>query len=224
MIEVMNANIDDLHTRATRHAALGDPTRLRIVDLLRLGDRSPRELQDRLGIASNLLAHHLGVLADAGLTTRTRSEGDRRRSYLHLVPTSIDGADATVAAHRVLFVCTANSARSQLAEHLWRERSAVPAASAGTIPAPTVAPGAVRIAAAHGLDLSEATPRLLDDVAAAGDLRIAVCDNAYELLGEGDLHWSVTDPAASGTDDAFESAFADLRRRIETVAPFITAA
>lgn len=220
----MNANTDDLHARAARHAALGDPTRLRIVDLLRLGDRSPRELQDRLDITSNLLAHHLGVLAAAGLTTRSRSEGDRRRSYLHLVPTTIDGADAAVAAHRVLFVCTANSARSQLAEHLWREQSDVPAASAGTIPAAAVAPGAVRVAAAHGLDLSGATPRLLDDVAAAGDLRIAVCDNAHELLDDGDLHWSVADPAASGTDSAFETAFTDLRRRIDAIAPFVTAA
>jgi ArsR family transcriptional regulator, arsenate/arsenite/antimonite-responsive transcriptional repressor / arsenate reductase (thioredoxin) len=35
---------------------------------------------------SNLLAHHLRVLEEAGLVTRHRSEGDKRRSYLRLVP------------------------------------------------------------------------------------------------------------------------------------------
>src|SRR3546814_5041194 len=85
---------------------------------------------------SNLLAHHLKVLEGAGLIVRTRSEGDRRRSYVRMVPEATRGLDpqAAVAASRVVFVCTANSARSQLAEHLWRARSAVPAASAGTAP------------------------------------------------------------------------------------------
>ncbi|MDJ1114745.1 helix-turn-helix domain-containing protein [Microbacterium dauci] len=220
----MTSELDDLHARAARHAALGDPTRLRIIDLLRLGDRSPSELQHRLDISSNLLAHHLGVLAEAGLTSRSRSEGDRRRSYLHLMSAATDVVGAPISVRRVLFVCTANSARSQLAEHLWRDRSDIPAASAGTVPAERVAPGAVRVAAAHGLDLSHAVPRLIDEVAHDDDLRIAVCDNAHELLGDGDLHWSVPDPAASGTDRAFEAAFTDLRRRIDVFAPFVTAA
>ena len=41
-------------------------------------------LQHELGMTSNLLAHHLRTLEDAGLLTRRRSEADRRRSYLHL--------------------------------------------------------------------------------------------------------------------------------------------
>lgn len=70
----------DLETRAARHAALADVTRLAVVDLLALQDASPREIAERLGLGSNLLAHHLAVLERAGLVERRRSEADRRRS------------------------------------------------------------------------------------------------------------------------------------------------
>ncbi|MGO2110680.1 MAG: helix-turn-helix domain-containing protein [Pseudoclavibacter sp.] len=80
----MNAERISLERRAEVHAALADVARLRIVDLLVLGDRSPSELQLALGLPSNLVAHHLGVLESAGLVTRTRSEGDGRRSYVRL--------------------------------------------------------------------------------------------------------------------------------------------
>jgi len=82
---------------------------------------------------SNLLAHHLRTLEQAGVITRRRSEGDRRRAYLRLVPGTLDSLVAAPAAAvpRVLFVCTANSARSHLAAALWRRASHVPAASAG---------------------------------------------------------------------------------------------
>nr|BFE76149.1 hypothetical protein GCM10020092_094500 [Actinoplanes digitatis] len=72
--------------RARIHAALGDPARLAIVDALTLGDASPSEIGHGLGMPTNLVAHHLKVLQDAGLIVRTRSEGDRRRTYLRLQP------------------------------------------------------------------------------------------------------------------------------------------
>ena len=50
-----------LESRAARHAALGDPVRLAIVDELAVSDLAPVELQERFGLASNLLAHHLDV-------------------------------------------------------------------------------------------------------------------------------------------------------------------
>ena len=53
--------------RARMHAALGEPVRLRIVDRLVLGDASPGELGRQVGLPTNLLAHHLKVLDDAGL-------------------------------------------------------------------------------------------------------------------------------------------------------------
>ena len=74
----MNTERNDLRRRVARHAALADATRLRIVDLLILGDRSPTELQTALGISSNLLAHHLNLLEQAGIVRRSKSEADGR--------------------------------------------------------------------------------------------------------------------------------------------------
>jgi DNA-binding HxlR family transcriptional regulator len=63
-----------------------------------------------LTMPSNLLAHHLHVLEQAGIITRRRSEGDRRRTYLRLIPGTLDQLPAPPVrtARRVLFVCTAN--------------------------------------------------------------------------------------------------------------------
>src|ERR1700756_5277700 len=127
----------ELERRAAVHAALADPARLAITDALADGDASPSELAELLAMPSNLLAHHLRVLEATGLVTRHRSEGDRRRTYLRLVPGVVDALTGPPGrvARRVLFVCTANSARSHLAAALWRRASAVPAVSAGTRPA-----------------------------------------------------------------------------------------
>lgn len=211
--------------RAAKHAALADLARLHIVDLLANGDRSPTELQSAVGVGSNLLAHHLKVLEQAGLITRRRSEADRRRSYVRLVPAAFDTlAVASVdRADRVVFVCTANSARSQLAAALWRRASPVPVASAGTHPAEVVAPGAVETAARHGLSFTPTVPTGLNGVRLDTDLVITVCDAAHEELADsGTMHWSVPDPVRVGTEDAFDAAFEDLVRRIVHLAPRIT--
>src|SRR5579862_7215453 len=84
-----------LARRAAVHAALSDPSRLRITDTLLAGDASPSELAALLGMPSNLLAHHLHVLEQAGVITRRRSEGDRRRTYLQLVPATLDSLAVT---------------------------------------------------------------------------------------------------------------------------------
>ena len=86
---------------------------------------------------------------------------------------------------RVVFVCTANSARSQLAAALWAQASAVPATSAGTHPAAKIAPGAARAARKHGLALVQDEPQQLAEVLATADFVVAVCDNAYEELDPG---------------------------------------
>jgi len=80
----------ELARRAAVHAALADPARLQIADTLLAGDASPSELTAMLAMPSNLLAHHLHVLEQAGIITRRRSEGDRRRTYLQLVPGPLD--------------------------------------------------------------------------------------------------------------------------------------
>jgi len=213
--------------RARVHAALGEPARLAIVDRLVLGDVSPGELGRELGLASNLLAHHVKLLHQAGVVARSRSEGDHRRTYLRLRPGALAGLvpSGTVRAPRVVFVCTHNSARSQLAAALWKRCSAVPAASAGTEPADRVHPLAVAAARGQGLSLARARTHDLRDVLRPDDLVVAVCDNAHEQLGgqvAERLHWSVPNPARSGRDEAFEEALRDLTDRVDRLAPAVT--
>jgi protein-tyrosine-phosphatase len=214
----MAATAADLRQRAARHAALGDPARLAIVDELSTSDRAPVELCRRLGMASNLLAHHLDVLERVGLIERSRSSGDGRRRYVHLVPAGLQGLwpGPAIDVGAALFVCTANSARSQLAAALWRRATGEPAASAGTHPAEHVHPGAVAAARRVGLDLGPAVPRGLDEVDAWPPVVVTVCDRAHEELGAGDewLHWSVPDPVRAGGAAAFDAAVAELAGRI----------
>lgn len=213
-------------SRVARHAALADPARLRIVDLLTLGDFSPTELQAVLGMPSNLVSHHLRALEAAGLAVRHRSEADKRRSYLRLAPGALDGLTpgAEHGARRVLFVCTRNSARSQLAAGLWGQVSDIPSASAGTHPAERIAPGAIDVARRHGLDLGDSAPRSLDQVAGRGDFVVTVCDNAHEELpGLDGVHWSIPDPLRLNTREAFEDAFEAIARRVSGACPRLKA-
>ncbi len=157
------------------------------------------------------------------MVERSRSEGDHRRTYLRLKPAALAGLTpaGVRAAPRVVFVCTRNSARSQLAAALWKRHSRVPATSAGTDPAPRVHPRAVAVARTHGLSLPRAGTSHVDDVLHPRDLVVAVCDNAHEHLGAtvpDRLHWSVPDPVPAGTDDAFDHALHELTDRVTRLA------
>jgi protein-tyrosine-phosphatase len=223
----MVAEQSNVEQRARVHAALADPARLTIVDRLMLGDASPGELAEVLQMTTNLVAHHVKVLTEARLVVRSPSEGDRRRSYLRLMPETIASLTPPPLppVPRVVFVCTHNSARSQLATALWAQRSRVPTTSAGTRPAARVHARAKRIAARHGLALAAATTAHINDVLRDDDFVIAVCDNAHEDLSPTAppaLHWSVPDPARTDTDAAFEAAYTDLASRIERLAPVLT--
>jgi protein-tyrosine-phosphatase len=180
-----------------------------------------------LAMPSNLLAHHLRVLEQAGIITRRRSEGDHRRTYLRLIPGPLDALTSRPrqAARRVLFVCTANTARSHLAAALWRQASTVPAASAGTHPAERIDPGAVDAARRHRLPMRRLRPRHIGEVRQDGDLVITVCDQACEELGhQAAAHWSVPDPVPSGDSASFDTAVTDLAGRVALLAPRLQAA
>ena len=202
------------------HAALADPQRLAMVEELLLGDRSPAWFSHHWGVASNLIAHHTKVLAEAGLVDRRRSEADQRRRYLHLTETGrrLAALPAITDAQRVVFVCTHNSARSQFAEALWRSTSAIPAASGGTEPAARVHPLARRVAKRHGVDLRGAIPKHIGAEALDGAFVVTVCDHADERTPAPHRHWSVPDPVADGAEAAFEAAWEDIADRVEALA------
>ena len=210
-----------VEARAARHGALSDPVRLAVVDELTMSDRAPVELRKLVGIESNLLAHHLDVLESVGIIVRSISSGDGRRRYVRLVRHSLDGLrpGTPLTARPALFVCTRNSARSQLAAALWRSMAGAAAESAGTHPADRVHPGALAAAKRVGLDLTGATPRLLADVRRRPGLVVTVCDQAHEeLAADLDwLHWSMPDPVTTGSRAAFDATVVELRGRIESL-------
>ncbi|MGH7475105.1 MAG: arsenate reductase ArsC [Longimicrobiales bacterium] len=124
---------------------------------------------------------------------------------------------------KVLFLCTANSARSQIAEALLNARGGgrFIAASAGSNPALRVNPLALRELERAGVKTAGSVPKSIDAVMAdEWDLIITVCDHARESCPvfpgrPPSAHWGVPDPAAVGGDDqAREAAFAQTARTI----------
>lgn len=218
----------DLPRRAAMHHALGDVHRLAMVDVLWVSDRTPSELREVTGLASNLLAFHLDVLEQAGLITRHRSQGDGRRRYVSLNAASVGGAVASPVlgvSGPVLFVCSHNAARSQLAAALWTAATGQASLSAGLEPADIVHPLAVRVAKAHGLDLTAASPRSYEEVEVEPGLVVSVCDRARESGVPFDAplwHWSVPDPVEGRRAD-FEQAFVTLHKRIGRLAGTVAA-
>lgn len=127
---------------------------------------------------------------------------------------SSDAAGSRTGVTRVLFLCTANSARSQIAEALLAQRGGdrFVVASAGTAPAASVHPGAVAALAHLGIDWSGARPKGLTAVGGVDwDLVITTCDQLREGCPQFPghaiyAHWGVPDPAYS---DRGGAAFSD---------------
>lgn len=125
---------------------------------------------------------------------------------------------------RVLFLCTGNSARSQMAEGLLRHLAAdrYEAFSAGVDPAPAVNPLAVQVMAEIGIDIREQYPKHLREFLRDEFHRVVtVCDNAAEgcptFPGDPErIHWSFEDPAAvDGTEEDRLRAFRVIRRELQ---------
>jgi protein-tyrosine-phosphatase len=205
------------------------------------------ELTGLVGEPQNLVSYHLGKLRDGRLVSARRSSADRRDTYytvdlariggllsatagalhpgLRLSPASRD--DARPGPVSVLFLCTGNSARSQMAEALVRARSGgvIEAYSAGSHPKP-VHPNAVRVMRdEHGLDLSGHVSKHLDVFAGHRlDWVISLCDRVREVCPEfpghpETIHWSIPNPAAGDADDdatypLFQQTAAELATRI----------
>ncbi len=121
----------------------------------------------------------------------------------------------------MLFLCTGNSARSQMAEALAEQLSggAVSAASAGSHPKP-VSPHAVRVMRERGIDISGRRSKHLDELAGQRfDYVISLCDRVREVCpefpgGPDLIHWSIPDPAREPGSEAFERTARELHTRI----------
>jgi ArsR family transcriptional regulator, arsenate/arsenite/antimonite-responsive transcriptional repressor / arsenate reductase (thioredoxin) len=221
---------DSFEERVAVYSALGDPSRLAMVDDLRVSDRSPTELAVRHRLSSNLLAHHLVVLESAGLISRGVSAGDARRRYVRLDHARLNAvavlpALAVTLQPEMVFLCTHNSARSQLAAALWIHRTGGRARSAGTHPAPQIHQMAREAGVRRGLDLATATPQLLDasqtqpQDAQTSVQVVTVCDRVHEDLNTepGWWHWSIPDPVETGTEAAFDAVISELDLRIDAL-------
>ncbi len=215
---------------------LGDPLRWQVVVELGRSDRRAGELVELLGKPQNLVSYHLGELRRAGVVSARRSSADGRDVYyraevrrchdllrhagaaLHPGHDRTAGAPTTSTRRRprpkILFLCTGNSARSQIAEALLQHRSsgAVEARSAGSHPKP-LHPAAVRVLAERGIDISGRTSKSLAQFSRHRfDRVITMCDKVRELCPElpgapRAAHWSIADPAAAGDEAAVEQAF-----------------
>ena len=221
----------------------GHPLRWRLLTELGRSDRQVRELVGLLGQPQSLVSYHLGQLRAGGLVSSRRSSADRRDAYyrIDLARCAELLTDAGRALHpglglvpplaarirgpvrvRVLFLCTGNSARSQLAEALAGQigGDAIEAASAGSRPKP-LHPDAVLVMREHGLDISERRPKHLDTFAGQRfGYVISLCDRVREVCPEFPghpqmIHWSIADPSGEqDTHQAFRRVAAELRTRI----------
>ncbi len=125
---------------------------------------------------------------------------------------------------RILVLCTGNSARSQMAEGLFRVlgEGKVAVQSAGSVPAATVNPVAVQVMAERGIDISGQRPKQVDSLLNQRfDYVITVCDNARDACPifpaqVERIHWSFADPATvPGSDEDKLAAFRTTRDGLE---------
>jgi ArsR family transcriptional regulator, arsenate/arsenite/antimonite-responsive transcriptional repressor / arsenate reductase (thioredoxin) len=229
---------------------IGHPVRWRLLRELVRSDRAVRELTELLGEPQSLVSYHLRQLRAGEVVSARRSAADGRDSYyaidlprcrdliyaaggaLHpgigLVPPPA-GPPLTRRRRRkvrVLFLCTGNSARSQIAEALLEQLSdgAVETASAGSHPK-ALHPNAVRVMRTRGVDISRRRTKHLDEFTSQRfDYVITLCDRVREVCPEfpqhPDLvHWSIPDPALEGSSaratlPAFERTADELETRI----------
>lgn len=226
----------------------GHPLRWQLLGELARSDRQVRELTAVVGKPQNLVSYHLGRLRAGQLVSMRRSSADGRDAYYRLdlarcrallaaagtalhpglaLAPPVNQGDALGRPVRVLFLCTGNSTRSQMAEALLRHLAgeAVDVHSAGSHPR-SVHANAVSVMRERGIDISASQPKQLDQFARQRfDFVITLCDRVREVCpefpgGPERIHWSIADPAVEGDTAAenyvaFERTAAELESRIQ---------
>ncbi len=230
---------------------LAHDIRWRILLNLAQSDRKVEELVKQIKQSHNLISYHLKLLRRKELVFEHRSSADRRDIYysldlerfrtlyfqagttLHPVlaktesqpgPKEVSRKEPKI---RILFLCTHNSARSQMAEEILRKIGGdqVEVFSAGNEPSP-VHPLAIQVMSQIGMDISQQKPKHLNQFLGQNfDYIVTVCDRVREScpVFPGDpeqIHWSFPDPAAMEGNlttrvKAFSDTASQLRVRIE---------
>jgi protein-tyrosine-phosphatase len=232
----------------------GHDVRWRLIRSLASSDRRVNELVSAVDMPQNLVSYHLRLLRDARLVSERRSSADGRDVYYHLeldrfaqamsdsalaVRPSLASASAAPGARRrarVLFICTGNSARSQIAEAMLRAElgSRVDVRSAGPAPT-TVHPLTFGVLHKRGIPVADLRSKGLDEIGGTKfDLVITLCDKAREAcvpeeFGTRIVHWSLADPAevkgsVAMRRRAFAAAADEIAVRIRHLLPTITTA
>jgi protein-tyrosine-phosphatase len=229
---------------------LAHEIRWNLLQFLAHSDYTVQELVRLVGQPQNLVSYHLRQLRELAVVTERRSAADERFLYYSLdldhlhtlyfsatsplhpalgVGTHPSKQEEWTFAHppRILFLCTQNSARSQMAEgivrHLTHGKAEV--FSAGSHPAAQIHPDAIRATAALGIDISQQHPKNLEEFQRQSfDCIVTLCDKVREACPSFPdtsdvIHWSFADPAAvEGADNqryqAFEQTAYQLTRRI----------
>lgn len=224
---------------------LAHDLRWQILTLLAESDRRVQELVTLLERPINLVSYHLRLLREGGLVHEHRSAADARDLYytltlayiaqqFHAVGTELHPAlacsDITPrqTPAQILFLCTHNSARSQMAEALLRTRAGdrpIQVMSAGSFPS-TVAPEAIRAMERLGINISKQQSKHLDVFRHHSfNYIVTVCDQVREECPSfpGDpstIHWSIPDPSTStGTPEdrlaVFTATAQEIAQRVE---------
>jgi thioredoxin type arsenate reductase len=236
---------------------LAHELRWSLLEALARSDRRVQELVELVGHPSNLVSYHLRRLRDQALVRERRSAADGRDVYYSVDLERLRGlyfatgetlhpglaesrpeesaaaSTGTSQPTRVLFLCTHNSARSQMAEGILRHLAGdrVEVHSAGT-EVTRVHPLAIAAMANKKIDISQHRSKHMEEfIGQTFDYVVTVCDNAREScpIFPGDperIHWSIADPSAVEGDEAtrlhaFSTAADELTGRIRYLLAFI---
>ncbi|GCE25109.1 ArsR family transcriptional regulator [Dictyobacter alpinus] len=223
--------------------------RWNLLQVLAESDYRVQDLVQLLDLPQNVISYHLRLLRQEHVVKERRSSVDERSSYysidLERLHTLYQSAAASLhpaladwigdeqpeamgpSKVRVLFLCTKNSSRSQMAEALLRYHShgAIEVYSAGSLPAETIHPMALKVLTRIGLDGQQHYPKYVEAFRQQQfDYIVTLCDQQKETCPTfpGDprrIHWSFADPAlVEGSEEvryrAFEQTALQLTMRI----------
>lgn len=220
---------------------LAHDLRWQIIQSLMHGDQRVNELVEIIGEPANAISYHLKQLREASIVSNRRSDADGRDIYytinldvlheayheigasLHPALSENDMIVPTAEAKRVLFLCTHNSARSQIAEGMLRAHGGehVIVHSAGSHPT-TIHSDAIKAMDSFGIDIrKQRSEHISDFLDEEFDYVITLCDYSREVCpvfeGDGEqLHWGFADPSRIKDDAQRFEMFKDIARQLQS--------